>query len=81
MSKSLSQKQSYRRLVCANCEETEEGAAKLEAYEGYGYVRFNVNSNVGGIAPSQSFNANGGGGQFVCNANSSRHAGYPSPLA
>jgi hypothetical protein len=47
----------------------QEDAAKLEAYAGYDYIRFNINAHVSGLQPSESFNANGGGGQLVCNAN------------
>jgi len=47
----------------------QEDAAKLEAYAGYDYIRFNINAHVSGLPPSESFNANGGGGQLVCNAN------------
>ncbi len=43
---------------------------KLELYAGYDYVRFNVNAKVAGFLPSQSFNANGGGGQLEYNPNS-----------
>jgi opacity protein-like surface antigen len=41
----------------------------FELYGGYDYVRFNVNANVEGQPPSQTFNANGGGGQVVYNVN------------
>jgi hypothetical protein len=37
---------------------------RMETFLGYNYVRFNPNSNF-----IPSFNANGGGGQFVYNAN------------
>jgi opacity protein-like surface antigen len=47
----------------------QDDATKLEAYAGYDYIRFNVNANVSGIPPSQSFNGNGGGGQLEFNAN------------
>jgi opacity protein-like surface antigen len=43
---------------------------KLELYAGYDYVRFNVTAKVAGFPPSQSFNANGGGGQLEYNPNS-----------
>jgi hypothetical protein len=45
----------------------QEKAAELELYGGYDYVRFNVNANVAGQPPSQTFNGNGGGGQLVYN--------------
>jgi hypothetical protein len=47
----------------------QDEATKLEAYAGYDYIRFNVNANVSGVPPSQSFNGNGGGGQLEFNAN------------
>jgi hypothetical protein len=40
----------------------------FELYGGYDYVRFNVNADVSGHPPFQVFNANGGGGQFVFDA-------------
>ncbi len=43
--------------------------SKFEAYGGYYYARFNVNANVPGIAPSATYNGNGGGGQLEYNAN------------
>ncbi len=43
--------------------------SKLEVYGGYYYARFNVNANVPGIAPSATYNGNGGGGQLEYNAN------------
>ena len=42
---------------------------KLELYAGYDYTRFNINANVSGQPPSQTFNGNGGGGQLVYNVN------------
>jgi len=42
---------------------------RFEAFGGYYYARFNVNANVPGIAPSATYNGNGGGGQFEYNAN------------
>ena len=47
----------------------QEQASKLEVYGGYYYARFNVNANVPGIAPSATYNGNGGGGQLEYNAN------------
>lgn len=47
----------------------QEQTSKLEAYGGYYYVHFNVNANVPGIAPSATYNGNGGGGQLEYNAN------------
>jgi opacity protein-like surface antigen len=42
---------------------------KFDLYAGYDYVRFNVTAKVAGFPPSQSFNANGGGGQLEYNPN------------
>jgi len=42
---------------------------KLELYGGYDYTHFNVNANVAGQPPSQTFNGNGGGGQLIYNFN------------
>jgi len=47
----------------------QEQPSKFEAYGGYYYARFNVNANVPGIAPSATYNGNGGGGQLEYNAN------------
>ena len=47
----------------------QEQPAKFEAYGGYYYARFNINANVPGIAPSATYNGNGGGGQLEYNAN------------
>jgi outer membrane protein with beta-barrel domain len=43
--------------------------SKLELYGGYSYIRFNINARVSGQPPSQTFNGNGGDGQFVYNVN------------
>jgi len=43
--------------------------SRLEVYGGYDYIRFNINANVTGQPPSQTFNGNGGSGQLVFNAN------------
>jgi hypothetical protein len=43
--------------------------SKLEVYGGYDYVRFNINANIAGVAPSASYNANGGGSQLEYNTN------------
>jgi opacity protein-like surface antigen len=48
----------------------QEEPSKLEAYGGYYYTRFNVNANAPGIAPSATYNGNGGGGQLEYNVNS-----------
>lgn len=47
----------------------QEQPSELEAYGGYYYTRFNVNANVPGIAPSATYNGNGGGGQVEYNVN------------
>ena len=47
----------------------QEELSKVELYGGYYYVRFNVNANLPGVAPSATFNGNGGGGQLEYNAN------------
>jgi hypothetical protein len=47
----------------------QEQPSELEAYGGYYYTRFNVNANVPGIAPSATYNGNGGGGQIEYNVN------------
>jgi opacity protein-like surface antigen len=47
----------------------QEQPSQLEAYGGYYYARFNVNANVEGIAPSATYNGNGGGGQIEYNFN------------
>jgi hypothetical protein len=46
-------------------------ASKLEAYGGYDYVHFNINSNVSGFPPPESVNLNGGSGQVEYNVNNS----------
>lgn len=56
-------------LAAARPVTAQEQASKLEVYGGYDYVRFNVNANVPGIAPSATYNGNGGGGQLEYNAN------------
>src|SRR5215469_5422975 len=43
--------------------------SRLEVYGGYDYIRFNINANVTGQPPSQTFNGNGSSGQLVFNAN------------
>jgi hypothetical protein len=45
----------------------QEEPSKLELYGGYDYVRFNINANVSGQPPFQTFNGNGGGGELVYN--------------
>ena len=49
--------------------QAQNGPSVLELYGGYDYVRFNINANVNGQPPSQTFNGNGGGGQLMYNVN------------
>src|SRR5208282_851477 len=49
--------------------EAQDQTSKLEAYGGYYYARFNVNANLPGVAPSATYNGNGGGGQLEYNVN------------
>jgi opacity protein-like surface antigen len=44
-------------------------AMRFELYGGYDYIRLNISTNVSGQFPSQTFNGNGGGGQFAFNVN------------
>jgi hypothetical protein len=45
-------------------------ASRLELYGGYDYIRFNINASASVLQPpSETFNANGGGGQLVYNVN------------
>ncbi|MGD1023505.1 MAG: outer membrane beta-barrel protein [Candidatus Sulfotelmatobacter sp.] len=46
----------------------QEESSKYEVYGGYYYVRFNINANLPGVAPSATYNGYGGGGQFEYNA-------------
>lgn len=47
----------------------QEQIAKLEAYGGYYYARFNVNDDLSSLRNMEAFNGNGGGGQLEYNAN------------
>ena len=47
----------------------QEEPPTVELYGGYYYARFNINANLPGVAPSETFNGNGGGGQFEYNTN------------
>lgn len=49
--------------------QAQQEPSKVELYGSYDYVRFNVNAKVSGQPPSQTFNANGGGGELVLNVN------------
>jgi hypothetical protein len=51
-------------VLLSACAATAEDVPQMEAFLGYNYVRFNPNSIF-----FPSFNANGGGGQFVYNFN------------
>jgi len=45
-------------------------ASRIELYGGYDYIRFNINASASVLQPpSETFNANGGGGQLVYNVN------------
>jgi opacity protein-like surface antigen len=41
----------------------------VEGYAGYDFLRVNATTRLPGVAPSFSFNANGGGGQLEVNVN------------
>lgn len=43
--------------------------SKFELYGGFSYIRFDINAKLPGVAPSATYNAYGGGGQFEYNAN------------
>ena len=53
-------------FACGSTAKAQEIPA-LELYGGYDFVRFDINSNVEGQPPSQTYNGNGGGGQVVYN--------------
>jgi len=53
---------------CAKAQEIE--SPKIELYGGYDYVRYNANSRVNGLPPSESFGANGITGQAAYNPDS-----------
>ena len=45
-------------------------ASRIELYGGYDYIRFNINASASVLQPpSETFNANGAGGQLVYNVN------------
>jgi len=56
-------------FVCVVPTKAQDEAPRLEAFGGYYYARFNINANVPGIAPSATYNGNGGGGQLEYNVN------------
>jgi len=47
----------------------QEQVSQLEAYGGYDYIRFNIHSNVNGVASNDSYNSSGGTGQLEFNVN------------
>jgi opacity protein-like surface antigen len=55
--------------VCGGPLWAQEQDSEFEAYGGYTYTRFNVNANVAGLAPSATYNGNGGGGEVEYNVN------------
>lgn len=56
-------------LFAASPVKAQDQPPKFEAYGGYYYARFNINANAPGIAPSATYNGNGGGGQLEYNVN------------
>jgi outer membrane immunogenic protein len=48
----------------------QDDITRFEASGGYDYARFNVNDRINGVSSTETFNGNGGGGQFEYNANS-----------
>jgi hypothetical protein len=54
-------------LPCARAQEI--ATPKIELYGGYDYVRYNANSRINGVPPSESFGANGISGQVAYNTN------------
>jgi hypothetical protein len=69
MKNSLAVTSLFAALVGATALQAQSLAPKLELYGGYDYTRFNINSDVAGQPPSQTFNGNGGGGEVTYNAN------------
>jgi Outer membrane protein beta-barrel domain len=55
--------------TCAPALRAQQEPSKVELYGGYDYVRFNINANVSGQPPSQTFNGNGGGGELTYKVN------------
>ena len=45
----------------------QEDTSKLDLYGGYDFVRYHANPRINGLPPSESFNANGLGGQIAYN--------------
>jgi hypothetical protein len=52
----------FASVCAAPARRAKEDPSNLELHGGYGYVRFNINANVSGQPPSQTFNANSGAG-------------------
>ena len=69
MMKSLAVRLLLGLLGTALLAKAQQEPSKFDLYGGYYYARINVNANVPGIAPSATYNGNGGGGQFEYNAN------------
>jgi hypothetical protein len=53
----------FAAVGAAQAVRAQDETSKMELYGGYDYTHFNINSNVRGQPPSQTFNGNGGGGQ------------------
>jgi outer membrane immunogenic protein len=56
-------------LASARPAKAQDEPAKLEESATYSYIRFNVDAKLPGVAPHESYNASGGGGQLEYNAN------------
>jgi hypothetical protein len=56
-------------LATVRLSNAQEQPSKFELYGRYYCVRFNIDANLPGVAPSASYNRYGGGGQFEYNAN------------
>ena len=54
-------------IASAQMARAQDLASKVELYGGYTYTRWNINSDVSGQPPSQTFNGNGGGGELTYN--------------
>jgi hypothetical protein len=56
-------------MAAGSLARAQEETAKVEVYGGYYFVRFNIHADLAGVAPSATYNANGGGGQVEYNVN------------
>lgn len=57
-------------IAPAQAQQDSGRASPIELYGGYDYIRFNINASASVLQPpSETFNANGGGGQLVYNVN------------